>query len=149
MIARLGKEAAAGLLFAAIGVGALWIGWGYPLGTAQKPGTGVLPAILSWALIVMGSIIAGKAVLTGDVPIGNIAWRALLAVTIATVAFGLLVDRVGLVPAMLISLTVCALGTPETRWPEYAVFLAIMILLSWATFVWLLGMPIPVFAWKA
>jgi putative tricarboxylic transport membrane protein len=56
----------------------------------------------------------------------------------------LIVDDLGMIVAMIASLTICALGTPETRWREFSVFLILMIAGSVALFVWLLGMPIPV-----
>ena len=43
---KLGQDMATGLLFAVIGIGALIIGWDYPMGLWTRPGTGVLPAIL-------------------------------------------------------------------------------------------------------
>ena len=43
---------------------------------------------------------------------------------------------------MIISLTLCALGTLETRWKEFGAFLLIMLALGWGMFIWLLGMPI-------
>jgi hypothetical protein len=45
---------------------------------------------------------------------------------------------------MLVSMTLAALGTPETRWVEYAFFAAIMLALGIAMFIWGLGMPIQV-----
>jgi heme A synthase len=45
---------------------------------------------------------------------------------------------------MVVSLTLCAWGTPETRWGEYFVFLLIMLAIGIGTFIWLLGMPIPI-----
>ena len=146
MNSRFGQDMATGLLFAAIGVAAASIGWHYAMGTPQKPGTGVLPMILSCCLIVTGIIVCARAMLRGDAAIGDIAWRPLVMTTLATVAFGLLIDRIGLIPTMAVSLTMCAAGISETRWGEYATFLSIMIGLGWFTFIWLLGMPIPSFA---
>ena len=40
------QDLATGLLFVLVGAGGLWFGWDYPMGTAQRPGTGVLPYIL-------------------------------------------------------------------------------------------------------
>jgi|LNFM01.1.fsa_nt_gb hypothetical protein len=195
MRVRAGQELATGLLFILIGAGALYIGADYPMGTPQRPGTGVLPKILSWCLIgtggvllaqavvleagvfkralpiVLGAALAAAAVAFGAPMVGagpawavvpavvgflllmdrlvpGTAWRPLIAVTLATVAFGLTIDGLGLIVAMVISLTICALGTPETRWPEYVGFLLIMIALAVGTFIWLLGMPIPVWPVK-
>lgn len=113
------------------------------MGTTQRPGTGVLPAILSWCLIGTGGLLIGKAMIAVGEPVKDWAWRPLLAVTSATVLFGALIDDLGLVVTMIISLMVCALGTLETRWREFWMFLGVMIVGSWAMFIWLLGMPIP------
>jgi hypothetical protein len=45
---------------------------------------------------------------------------------------------------MLVSMTLAALGTPETRWREYTVFAVIMIVIAIAMFIKGLGMPIPI-----
>lgn len=147
-----GQDWAAGLLFIGVGVLALWIGADYPLGTAQRPGTGVLPRILSWCLIGTGAVLWVKALLSDGERLTSWAWRPIIMITIATVAFALLVDSAGLVVAMIASMTLCALGTPETRWPEYAMFAVIMLLLGVSMFIWGLGMPISIFpkalSWK-
>lgn len=145
---RFGQDMATALLFIVVGIAALIIGWDYPRGTPQRPGTGVLPAILSWCLVGTGGALVVKSVLAGDIEMGAWAWRPLIAVTAATIAFGLLVDDLGLVLTMIVSLTLCAIGTTETRWREYLIFLAIMIALGWGTFIWLLGMPIPTWPTK-
>lgn len=146
---RFGQDMATALLFIVVGVGALIIGWDYPRGTAQRPGTGVLPAILSWCLIGIGGLLLLKSVLGGDIEMQRWAWRPFLSVTAATVAFGLFVDDLGLILTMIIALTLCAIGTKETRWAEYAIFLALMIAIGWGTFIWLLGMPIPTWPTRA
>lgn len=148
MRVRTGQDFAAGTMFALVGLGALWIGADYPMGTAQRPGTGVLPAILSGCLVVTGGFLIVKALLMGDEPMGHWAWRPLIAVTLAVIAFGILVDDLGLLVAMAVSLTLCAAGTPETRWLEYLIFLGVMIAIGWGMFVWLLGMPIPIWPVK-
>lgn len=143
---KFGQDMVTGLLFALVGAGALWIGKDYNMGTAQQPGTGVLPAILSACLIAIGAFLCVRSILNGDTEIEYSAWGPLVWVTLATVVFGLLIDRVGFIPTTIVSLTVCALGSNETRWREFTVFLGIMIVTGWATFIWLLGMPIPAFA---
>ena len=141
---RSGQDFATGLLFIAVGVGGLWIGADYPMGTAQRPGTGVLPYILSWCLVGTGGLLWIKALLVEGPGLTGWAWRPVIMISLATVAFALLVDRYGLVAAMLASMTLAALGTPETRWGEYTIFAAIMLAIGIAMFIWGLGMPIPV-----
>ena len=65
-------------------------------------------------------------------------------ISLATVAFALLVDRLGLVVAMLVSMTLAALGTPETRWREYALFALLMVAIGVGMFIYGLRMPIPI-----
>jgi hypothetical protein len=139
-----GQDLATGLLLAAVGVAAFWIGADYPMGTAQRPGTGVLPRILAWCLIGTGGLLLIKSIYSAGPSVGSWAWRPLLAVTAGTVVFGLMIDDYGLVASMIVAMTICALGTAETRWSEFAVFMLIMMVSSWAIFIWLLGMPIKV-----
>jgi hypothetical protein len=144
MQVRTGQDFAAGIMFALVGIGAIWISADYPMGTPQRPGTGVLPHILAWCLVGTGGLLVIKSLLSGDTRVGHWAWRPLVAVTLAVIAFGMLVDSAGLVVAMVASLTLCAIGTPETRWLEYFIFLAIMVGIGVGMFVLLLGMPIPI-----
>jgi hypothetical protein len=70
-------------------------------------------------------------------------------VTLSIIAFALLIDRVGLVTTMIVSMALTALGTPETRWRvEFLAFSLIMIVLGVALFVMLLGMPVKVWPWS-
>jgi putative tricarboxylic transport membrane protein len=139
-----GQDLATGLLFIAVGLAALLIGADYPLGTPQRPGTGVLPRILAWCLIGTGALVWLKALFTAGPRLGAWAWRPAIMITLAVVAFALTVDRLGLVLAMLAAMTLTALGTPETRWREYALFAAIMLAIGIGVFRFGLGMPISV-----
>ena len=139
---RSGQDFATGLLFVAVGLVALWVGSDYPMGTPQRPGTGVLPRILCLCLVGTGGLLVIKSLYVPGTPLTGWSWRPVLAVTIGTVVFGLMIDDWGLVLSMIASMAICALGTVETRWMEFAVFTAIMIVSSWVMFIWLLGMPI-------
>jgi putative tricarboxylic transport membrane protein len=141
-----GQDLATGLMFLAFGLGALWTIYFYDklsMGTAQRPGTGVLPVILAWCLMGTGVLLAVKSVLGEDELLSRWAWRPLFLVTLAVVSFGLFVDDLGLIPTMLIAMTLCACASLETRWQEFAIFSAVMVLIGWGTFIWLLGMPVP------
>jgi putative tricarboxylic transport membrane protein len=139
-----GQDFAAGLLFAGVGLAALWIGADYAMGTAQRPGTGVLPRILAWCLIGTGVLLWFKALLAEGPGLTRWAWRPVIMITLATVAFALLIDRLGLVATMLVSMTLAALGTPQTRWREYTLFAAFMVAVGVSLFIYGLRMPIPV-----
>ena len=141
---KAGQDFGTGLLLIAVGAAALWVGADYPLGTAQRPGTGVLPRILAWCLLATGAVLAGKSLVIEGRPLAGWAWRPAVMITLATVAFALLVDRLGLVVAMLASMTLAAFGTPETRWREYLLFALFMVAVGIGLFIYGLGMPISI-----
>ena len=138
------QDLATGVFFISVGLAALWIGADYHMGTAQRPGTGVLPRILSWCLIGTGALLCLKAVLAAGPGLTRWAWRPIVMITLAAVAFALLIDRFGLVVTMLVSMTLGALGTPETRWREYAVFALFMVVMAVGMFIYGLRIPIPI-----
>lgn len=146
------QDFATGLLFLGVGVAALWISADYPMGTPQRPGTGVLPVILAWCLIGTGALLWLKAVVTDSPRLTSWAWRPAIMITLATIAFALLIDTAGLAVTMVASMTLVALGTPETRWREYLPFAVIMLAIGVIVFIYGLGMPIPIlpkyFAWR-
>jgi len=142
------QDIATGLLFVAIGLAAFWIGANYNMGTAQRPGTGVLPRILSVCLMGTGVMLWIKSLIVEGPGLGHWAWRPLIMVTLATIAFALLIDPAGIVVAMLVSMTLAAFGTPETRWREFAIFTLIMLAMGLGLFIYGLGMPIKVLPWS-
>lgn len=148
MRSKLNQDFLSGVMFAATGLLAAWIARDYPMGSPQRPGTGVLPMILAWCLIGTGGLLCFKGFVSGGSSTGQWALRPIIMVTLAVVSFGFLVDNAGLVVAMLVSMTCCALGTPETRWSEYLFFSAVMVAIGVSVFILLLGMPIPIFPAK-
>jgi hypothetical protein len=142
---RNAQDLATALLFAGFGAAALWVGADYPMGTAQRPGTGVLPHILAWCLIATGALLGLRSLLADGPRLARWPWRPIIFVTLASVAFALLVDDLGLVGTMIVSMTLAALGTPETRWREYFLFMLVMIAIGVGVFIYGLGMPIPIF----
>ena len=73
-----GQDLATGLMFVLIGASGLWFGADYAMGTAQRPGTGVLPYILSWCLIATGGLLWLKATLVKGPPLTGWAWRPVI-----------------------------------------------------------------------
>lgn len=142
------KDFMTGLLFLAIGLGAYYIGSTYSMGTPQRPGTGVLPRILAWCLMGSGLLLAIQALIQDGPKLDAWAWRPLIMITLATIAFAFLVDSAGLVVAMIVSMTIAALGTHETRWLEFSMFMLLMLAIGLGIFIYGLGMPIKVLPWN-
>jgi putative tricarboxylic transport membrane protein len=136
----------AGLLFMAVAALGLWISHDYPVGTALRMGTGYVPRLLCWLLFGLGAAILVQGLRERTPPLHSsaMAWRAVVAVTLGLVAFGLSIERLGLVLAIVLLTGIGALATRALRLLETAIAGAALILLSWAIFIWGLGLTIPV-----
>jgi hypothetical protein len=145
---RSGQDLLCGALFAAVGAGALWIGRTYPMGTPARLGSGVFPWLLSWGLIGVGAIVFIKGLLTDGKRLEGWAWRPVLLITLAAVAFALLIEPAGLVATMIVVMGLGALAGDGHTLRELPVFMAVMIALAIGIFIWGLGMPIRVFPWS-
>ena len=143
-----GQDLLCGVMFAAVGAGALWVGRNYPMGSPVRLGSGVFPMLLSYGLIGVGAIIFIKGLLTDGPRLTGWAWRPVLLITLAAVCFALLIEPAGLVATMLVVMTLGALAGEGHKLRELAMFMLVMILMAIGIFVWGLGMPIKVFPWN-
>ena len=135
-----------GLLFIAIAAFRLWASRHYPVGTALRMGTGYMPRLLCWLLLGLGVIVLIQGVRKPAEPLRSSpqAWRAALSVTLSLVVFGLSIERLGLVLAILLLTGIGALATRSLRPLEIALAALGLIALSWAIFIFGLGLTIPV-----
>ncbi len=133
-----------GLLFIAIAVFGLWISRDYPVGTSLRMGTGYVPRLLCWVLLGLGAIVMAQGLRQPAPPLRStaIAWRAMLSVTIAIGAFALSLEKLGLVVAIVLLVGIGALATRALRPVETAIAAVVLIVLSWAIFIWGLGLAI-------
>jgi putative tricarboxylic transport membrane protein len=142
-------NALAGLMFMAVAVTGLWLSRDYPIGTALRMGTGYLPRLLCWGLLGLGAIIFTQGFLEArqmhsTAPHDTLFWRPLVFVTLSLVAFGLALERLGLVVSVLLLLGIGAFAGRGLRFVETAVAALVLIVLSWAIFILGLGLAIPV-----
>jgi putative tricarboxylic transport membrane protein len=135
-----------GLLFIAIAAFGLWASRNYPVGTALRMGTGYMPRLLCWLLLGLGVIVLLQGLRQHAEPLRTSAqgWRAVTSVTLSLVAFGLSIERLGLVLAILLLTGIGALATRALRPVETAVAALALIVLSWSIFIFGLGLTIPV-----
>ena len=135
-----------GLLFVAIAAFGLWVSRDYPVGTAFRMGTGYMPRLLCWLLFGLGVVILALGLLRPGSQMQSTpsAWRAVLAVTAALVAFGLSLERLGLVAAIVLLIGIGAWATRTLRLIETVLAALVLIALCWAIFIFGLGLTIPV-----
>ena len=131
-------------------------------------GSGYFPTVLGWILGGFGALLAARAAWTwvrlrprkkeetldfvaGAKPAAapaqaarvELGLRPLACVVASMLAFGALMPRAGLVPALVAMLVLAALGGREFRWRGVAVLTVVMTSFAVAVFVYLLKLPFP------
>ena len=134
----------AGLLFASVGALSLWAGADYSLGVASRIGPGYLPRLLGILLAGLGAFLLLRSMWTRESVDTTVAWRPLVLVLASLVAFALVFEASGLVPAILVSVAVANFAMAENRWTTAVVLGAILAFFAWALFVKALSLPLPV-----
>lgn len=108
MIRTINKDYVLGALLMALGGGAAFIAGGYPQGTLRFMGPGFVPSWLGRIIVLLGIAIMFRGILSAKhVDWSALPWRALVLVPGATVLFGVMVPRLGL-------LTACAIAALAT-----------------------------------
>ena len=139
------RDLLAGLLFIAIGSGGFLIALSYPFGTIDRMGPGYFPRVLGTILIAFGLVTAAKGLRSGAKVDGPWGWFPLSMLAASLVAFGWLMERTGLIPALIVLIVTSAWAGKEFRWGEVAVLTAVMCLMAVAIFIWGLGLPYPLY----
>jgi hypothetical protein len=140
------KEVWAGLFLIVVGVTAVVIARNYTFGTALRMGPGFFPTVLGGFLILTGLYILANGLRSSE-PLGG-SWplRALIVLPLALVLFGVLIDRAGFVPAMLVLIFGSGLAGTDFKLIEMILFSALLTALCAVVFVWALGLPYPLIA---
>ena len=137
------KDVWAGLLLIAIGAVAILIARNYTFGTALRMGPGFFPIVLGALLILFGLYVLASGLRSGEAIKGSWSPRALVILPLSLVLFGLLMERGGFVPAMLVLIFASATASTEFKFVEVLLFSLALTAVSVAVFVWGLGLPYP------
>jgi len=137
------KDFWAGLMLIALGAMTILIGRAYPMGTVLRMGAGFFPTVLGYILVVFGAILVIKGVRSTDRIERNWSLRALFVIPVTLALFGLLIERIGFAPSLLLLIVGSAAASSEFRLLEALSFGAILTALCVAVFIWGLGLPYP------
>ncbi|MBK6631405.1 MAG: tripartite tricarboxylate transporter TctB family protein [Betaproteobacteria bacterium] len=137
----------AGILFISVGIAALVVGAGYPMGTATRMGAGYFPRLLSVILVVFGIAVALSGLRKPPVPatFARIVLRPAVAVTGAMLAFAALLSWAGLVPASIAVVVIGSLGNRDFRIGEVIVFALVLSAFAALLFVRGIGLTVDLF----
>jgi putative tricarboxylic transport membrane protein len=137
------KDFLSGLMFTGTGALGIYLAQDYPMGSALRMGPGYFPIVLSAVLILFGIYCFIQGLLHPQKIVGNWSLRALIILPLATVIFGILMERAGFIPALIVLVFVSAAAGSEFKFLE-VLYMAIGLTVgSWALFIWGLGLPYP------
>ena len=149
------KDFFSGLMFALVGGGFAWGATNYTVGTGARMGPGYFPLLLGIALAVLGAFIMFYSLVEhtedGD-KVGKFAWKPIVYVLGANVAFGILLGglpSIGL-PAMGLIMAIFALVIIASKAGDSFVLKEVLLLAtilsvgSYLAFIVLLKLQMPV-----
>jgi hypothetical protein len=142
------KDFVAGLLFAAIGLGAIVLSGDYRRGTAAHMGPGYFPFLLGIMLMVLGLALALRALRIQGNPIPAWKWRPTLIVLGSVVLFGAIVTQAGLVLSTVLLIVLSSAASHEFRLKEALISSAILAAMAVGVFVLGLKLPLPILPWS-
>jgi putative tricarboxylic transport membrane protein len=132
-----------GIIYVAVGAGALTIARDYEVGTAFRMGPAYFPTVLGGLLVLIGLLSFGRSALRPGEPLPPARIKGLATVTVATLGFGALVRGAGLVVALPVLVVVSAAASARFRWGPALALAAGLTLFCAAVFLKGLGVPIP------
>lgn len=143
--ARNPKDFWSGVLFFAIGAGALIVARNYPFGSTGNMGPGFFPMILGGLLALLGLFIAvrGLAFSRTVEHLPPMKLRPLAVVLGAVALFGVLLIPLGVVASSVLLVILSRLAAADFRPREVIVAAILLTAFSVAVFVWGLKMPMP------
>jgi putative tricarboxylic transport membrane protein len=140
------KDVWAGLFLIVVGVLAVFFARNYPFGTSLRMGPGYFPTVLGGLMVLFGLYIFSTGLRSDEKIEGSWPLRALIVLPLALVLFGVLIERAGFVPALLVLIFGSALAGTEFRLIEMLIFSVLLTALCAIVFVWALGLPYPLLA---
>ena len=146
---RYNKDYYGGALMILIGLAAAYVGRQYPLGTLARMGPGFFPTAVGVILAAIGLAIALSAGKTTGETAAHPAfdWRAWGAIIGGTLAFIVVGDYGGLVPATFAIVFISALGDKENTLKQ-ALWLSLgMVVIAIVVFWWALQLQFNLFRW--
>ena len=138
---RSNQDVLAGCLFLLIGLGAVAGARDYEMGTAMRMGPAYFPTVLGWVLYAFGAFLLLRGIARGGGAAVTWGWRPLAFVTLALLAFGFVITRFGLIPALVAMFLVCAAAGREYRLGEVLVLTAVLSGFAVGVFVYALKLP--------
>jgi putative tricarboxylic transport membrane protein len=141
---RAPKDFWSGIMFLAFAATALLTARGYSLGNAGRMGPGYFPTMLGYALALVGAILVGRSFAVAGEAVARIHPVPLMTIALGVVLFGVLVEPLGLVIAVMVATLMACLAGGQRRPLEIAALCVAMAAFSVGLFVLALRLPLQI-----
>jgi hypothetical protein len=140
---RNNKDFWAGVMLIATGATSIFIARYYPFGSTMRMGPGYFPSMLGGILVLFGLYVMIIGLRRGEKIALHCSLRALIVLPLSLVAFGVLMTHAGFIPALAVLIFGSASAGKEFKFVEVLLLTVILTGLSFAVFIWGLGLPYP------
>ncbi len=138
------QEIAAGLVWAAIGLAAIFIAGDYAFGTIVRMGPGFVPIALGVLLVGLGLVAAWQGRLAERIKL-DLRFRPFAIIMGGIIVWVLLVDRAGFVISTFALVAIVSQAEREITMLETVLLAAGVTLVGYLIFIRGIGIPIAVF----
>lgn len=116
----------------------------YPVGGFHRMGPGFFPLMISLGLVAVGLVVVALSVARAVQPValGRWSWRNLVLVTLALVAFALLIRPGGVILATAAMVAIASRAARDLKPRETLISLLVLLVLIWLLFLKLLGLQL-------
>ena len=143
---RFSNDLPSGIFFILVGLlfgGIAWLK--LPIGQMLNMGPGFFPIVLSAMMVLIGLVLAGRAILDPrHTPFGVVPWRGVVLISVSIVLFALLLTRIGLFPAVLLSTFVACLSGPGVTLKRALAIAVCVAAFCVLVFAYGVGLPVPI-----
>jgi hypothetical protein len=137
------QDFGAGVILVAIGLAGIYFGWDLARGTAARMGPGYFPMLLSVFILGLGLAIGARGLTLDGPALEATRLRPILFIVGAILAFGYLIDYIGLALVAVILTLLAAYARPDAKLGENLLLGIGIALFSVAVFVYALGQALP------
>ena len=133
----------AGIMLIATGAASVIIARDYSFGTSLRMGPGYFPSVLGGGLVLFGLYLVVMGLRRNEKMEGGWSLRALIVLPLSLVLFGVLMERAGFIPALIVLIFGSAAASTEFRLVEVLLLALGLTAFSVALFIYGLGLPYP------
>jgi hypothetical protein len=138
------KDLWAGLLYIAVGGGAILLAQSYGIGTPMRMGSGLMPSLLGACLVMIGLVAVMRSFVRASDTVIPMSWRPLIFVVASLAAFAALLPGAGLLVSLAALLVLAAAASGFVKYSPLCIVAALLLIaFCVAVFVKGLGIPLP------